>query len=577
MILADMRVLKGLPASPGVAFGYAVSYQPAGAPVQRSGVDSSAAQELQRLSTALEQAREQLVVLERQARDLAGEQAAQVIADHQLFLEDPELIGDARRRIKRGEGAEDAVNHAFGKYIRKLRALRVEPFVQRVADLEDVSLRLRRILARAENNNGQHSVGTQTIVLAQDLTPSEILRFLQRGAKAFCAVRGGVSSHAAIIARSAGTPSVLAIGKALLDIADGERVLVDGDIGLVIVRPDAATMARYADALARSSATLVTTNEVDQSLVCTMDGRQIAVEANIGDESSARLAVSNGADGVGLFRTEYLFLSRPAAPDEEEQYQSYTNVLDIMQGRPVTIRTVDIGGDKQVSYLENGTESNPALGCRGTHLALARPELFEPQLRAIVRASAGHRLRVVFPMVTTVEEVRAAKALLSEAQQMSRSEGSTTAERIEIGTMVEAPAAALIVDLLSREVDFFSIGTNDLVQYIMACERGNAALERLCDPFHPAVVRLIHQVVSEAHRAGKWVGLCGEMAGNPQAVPLLVGLSLDELSMSPALIPLVKARVRQLDFGALRHALDSALGCESADQVRQCFADQPGT
>ncbi len=383
-----------------------------------------------------------------------------------------------------------------------------------------------------------------------------------------CTAYGGPTSHAAILARTLGVPAVAGLGPGLLAVAEGTVLLMDGATGQVWPEPAAALAADYVRRAEAERSTKAAALAASAAPAVTRDGRRIEIAANIGSVADAQAALAAGAEGVGLFRTEFVFLDRRAAPDEEEQYAIYRAAAAGLEGRPVIIRTLDAGGDKPLPYLDLGPEANPFLGWRAIRVCLDRPEFFKVQLRAIVRAAAEFPVRVMFPMIATLGEWRQARDLLAEAGADIAARGLPVPADLEAGIMIEVPAAALRAEQFAAEVDFFSIGTNDLTQYVMAAERGNPRVAALADSCHPAVLALIGRVAQAAHALGKWAGVCGEFAGDPLAVPLLVGLGIDELSMSAPAVPRAKAIVRDLEAGRLGDLVERALAAETAADVR---------
>jgi multiphosphoryl transfer protein len=410
------------------------------------------------------------------------------------------------------------------------------------------------------------------ILIADDLTPADTAHLDPAQVLGICTAMGGPTSHSAILARALGIPAVAGLGGEIMKTAPGTLIALDGTTGKVMVNP-AADLAKELHRRAKAEKAAETeARAASAKPAVTRDQHRVEVVANIGSAKDAGAAVKNGAEGVGLFRTEFLFLDRQTAPDEEEQYQAYMAAAKVMDGRPMIIRTLDAGGDKQLPYLDQGVEANPFLGWRAVRLCLSQPELFKTQLRAIVRVAAVAPVKVMFPMVATLEEWRGAARLLAEAQTEVRAHGVALPARIETGIMVEIPSAALRAAHFAAEVDFFSIGTNDLTQYTLAAERGNPRVAALSDAFHPAVLDLIQRVAEAAHAKGKWVGVCGEMAGDALAVPLLVGLGIDELSMSAPAIPRVKQAIRTLDYKSLRAKVVKVLALETAEAVRAAAA-----
>jgi phosphotransferase system enzyme I (PtsI) len=409
----------------------------------------------------------------------------------------------------------------------------------------------------------------EAIIVARELTPSDTAQMDKRMVLGFCTASGGPTSHTAIIARILGIPAVVGMGQELLETQPGDFLLVDGDGGHAWVDPDEATLKQYTAQRDRWVARQVQEKQAAHRPAVSSDGHRVQIVANIADATSAQVALEFGAEGVGLFRTEYLFLNRQSVPSEEEQYRDYRAVADVLGDHPLIIRTLDIGGDKQLPYLQIAQEMNPFLGWRAIRLCLDRPDIFDPQLRAILRAAVDRNVQIMFPMVATLEEVQRARQALQRVGQELEREGVPYNPHTEIGIMVEIPSAALMADVLAEQVDFFSIGTNDLIQYTLACDRVNEKVAYLYDPLHPAVLRLIQGVIEAAHRAGKWVGMCGEMAGDLEAIPLLLGMGLDEFSMNAPAIPAAKDLIATLNLSQAQEIAHNALSKGTANAVRE--------
>ncbi|MCZ7571473.1 MAG: phosphoenolpyruvate--protein phosphotransferase [Ardenticatenaceae bacterium] len=548
--------LYGIPAAPGIAVGPAFLLEAAELQVPETLADDPAA-ELARLEAALTAARRELVELERQTATTAGQNEAAIFAAQRLLLEDPALQETARERIERDrENAAAAWQAATRAEAETLRAVDNPLIAGRAADLLDVGRRVVRQLVEAVE---EPAVPAGAVVLAGEIAPSEAAALNRAGVAGIATAAGGPTSHAAILARALGVPAIVGLGPALHSIAAATTLVLDGEQGLLLVAPAGEVVARYMAEAAAAHAAQESARAAAQAPAQTADGRRIVVAANVASVEEARAAVANGAEGVGLLRTEFLYLDRLDLPSEDEHTAALRAIFEALEGRPVIVRTLDVGGDKPVPALDLDPVINSFLGVRGLRLSLRRPDLFRQQLRAILRAAVGHHVSVMFPMVTTAEEVRAARAHLAAVEQTLQAEGVAYGRLEEVGIMVEVPAAALAADLLAVEVDFFSVGSNDLVQYTMAAERTNAAVAGLYRPNHPAILRLLAQVVDGAHARGRWVGICGEMAGTPTLTPIFVGLGIDELSMAPASIPPVKAAVRALTSDAARASAGRAL------------------
>ncbi|HET7088264.1 MAG TPA: phosphoenolpyruvate--protein phosphotransferase [Anaerolineae bacterium] len=571
--IPQLSSLQGLPASPGIAMGKARQFRPA-MPVAPSHTVDDPQREWNALLAAIEKTRAQIAGMRESVNRRAGAYSAAIFEAHALYLDDEALREPARRaifvdRLNAAAAWQRAAEHVAAEY----RALDDEYQRARAGDVVDVGRQVvLNFLGEAVSAPVMSEVG---ILIAPDLTPADTARLDPRRVQGICTAFGGPTSHSAILARSLDIPAVVGLGERILEIAEGTLLIVVGMTGQVFPDPEASLVAHYAQRAGDARAAKAEARAASAAPAVTRDGRRLEVVANIGSPDEARAAVDAGAEGVGLFRTEFLFLDRQVAPDEEVQYAAYCAAAQGLEGRPLIIRTLDVGGDKPLPYLDLGAEANPFLGWRAIRLCLAKPDLFKAQLRAIVRAAADFPVKVMFPMVATLAEWRAARALLEEARLEVRNLGQAAPDRIETGIMVEIPSAALQATQFAEEVDFFSIGTNDLSQYTLAAERGNARVAALADGFQPAVLRLIQLVVEAAHARGKWVGVCGEMGGDPLAVPLLVGLGVDELSMNTPAIPKAKQIIRGLDSSEARKLAQAALELGSAEEVRRAMSDPP--
>ncbi len=563
-------VLVGIAASPGIAIGPIIQYRPHLPDVTQWHVDDSEA-EWDRLRGAITQAKEEIRAIHGLAMQQVGPAEAAIFEAHLLFLLDPALVDAAKARLFSEKiNAEAAWFGVVEEMADSYRALEDAYMQARAADVLDVGQRVLQHLMAFEPPSLDFEL--PSILVASDLTPSDTARLDPAKVLGICTEMGGATAHSAILSRALGIPAVVGLGPSLEALVDGQTVAVDGDQGHLWLGPDEDQLTELQ---VRRDTWL---NEQQQAKIAgqeaavTLDGQAIEIGANIGGPHDVQMALSFGAEGIGLFRTEFLFLDRETAPTEEDQVTAYGQVAKEMGQRPLIIRTLDVGGDKPLPYIDLGQEENPFLGWRGIRFCLDRPEIFKPQLRAILRASAGHNLKLMFPMIGTLNEVAAAKDLLAKAQTELRAEGVPFDEELEVGIMIEVPSAVAVADQLAREVDFFSIGTNDLTQYVMAADRGNAKVAELANALQPAVLRLIHQTAQAAHEAGIWVGMCGELAGNPLATPLLVGLGLDELSMSAPAIPAVKKVIRSLELDQARKIAANVLQCGSAEAIMEVLS-----
>jgi phosphoenolpyruvate-protein phosphotransferase (PTS system enzyme I) len=563
-----MQIIHGIPASPGYAEGAAFWIVQKEFTIPRYTTTEHKA-ECKRLDHSLQIARLQLGDILMSARQQVSQDEAAIFEAHQLILEDPELLGMVQSRIKEGNlNAEAAWAEAIETYAQILEGMENEYFAARAADVRDVGRRVVRLLI-GENEDETWSLKKEAVILARDLTPSDTVRLDKNFVLAFCTAEGGPTSHTAILAKSLGIPAVVGAGAALLDISQDAPLLVDAERGEVIVDPNNNDLEEFQ--VRRTAYEEQRSAELSNaaSPAVTLDGQTVEIVANIGGLEDARVALECGADGVGLFRTEFLYLERNTDPDEEEQYRAYADVLDVMGSRPVVVRTMDIGGDKELPYLDLGHEDNPFLGYRAIRISLAEPEMFKVQLRALLRAAHGHDMRIMFPMIATIDEVRQAKAILADVWQELSLSGVELPEHVQTGIMIEIPSAVVMADLFAREVDFFSVGTNDLTQYTFAAERTNEKVAHLSDACHPAILRQIHNVIESAHRRGIWVGVCGELAGDADAIPVLLGLGLDEFSMAAPLIPRAKTIIRSWTRTEAQGLASAALEQESANDVRR--------
>lgn len=556
---AEDGVLLGVCAAPGLVSGPLVRLQGIQLPEDGGGHDVT--EQRQRLRDALAHvSREiQLTLENAKARRHVDEQA--IFSAHLALLDDPVLLDAADLSIEQGCAAPHAWSRSIDVQCQVLRQLQSTLLAERANDLHDLRQRVLRVLL---GEAWQFDVPAGAIVVAQELTPSDLLQLSAQGVAGVCMAEGGATSHVAILARGKGLPCLVALGEALLALAPGQSVVLDADGGRLELTPTAERLAQVQQAQTRRAALRAQQQTLAHTPARTVDGVEVEVAANVASSAEADQAFANGADGVGLLRTEFLFVDRHTAPDEEEQRQAYQAVLDAMGDRPVIIRTIDVGGDKQLDYLPLPAEANPVLGLRGIRLAQVRPELLDQQLRALLQIRPLQRCRILLPMVTEVDE------LLHIRQRLDALGAELgLSERPQLGVMIEVPAAALLAEQLAEHADFLSIGTNDLSQYTLAMDRDHAGLAARVDALHPALLRLIAQTCAGAAKHGRWVGVCGALASDPLATPVLVGLGVRELSVSPPQIGEIKARVRQLDTVKCACLSAELLNLASAAAVRQ--------
>jgi multiphosphoryl transfer protein len=553
------NVRKGIPAAPGIAIGpvYHLQHEEIRIDETFHGVPAEEAA----LQKALDRARGQLVTLHKQMVQSAGAGEAAIFEAHQEILDDPDLLEGVLERIGKQQSAARAWQATIDSRAKSLATLKDPLLAGRAADVQDVGYRVLRLLMGGDEQQvslPDHPV----ILLAQDLSPSDTAALDREKILGFCTAAGGPTAHSAIIARALSIPAVVSAGTAVLDIPNLTNVILNGSNGTLTIEPDAAAIAQAQAQQRQWQAAISHAAATAADPAITQDNHRVEVVANIGGLADAQQAVGAGAEGVGLLRTEFLFLDRSDAPTEREQFEVYRDVVQAMGGQPVIIRTLDIGGDKPLPYITVPPEANPFLGERGIRLCLNRPDLLRQQLRAILRAAEFGPLRIMFPMIADLTEWREARAMVADIQK------EMGAPAVEVGIMIEVPSAALMADVFAREVDFFSIGTNDLTQYTLAMDRMHPSLAGKSDGLHPAVLRLIARTVEAAHANGKWVGVCGELGADAQAVPILVGLGVDELSVSVPAIPSVKAQIRGLTLTAAQAIAQKALACDTAPAVR---------
>ncbi len=533
--------LKGIPASEGIGLGRAIVIRESDSEISNTQV-TDINTELDRFLAAVERAKEEIKEIKETAQRNLGEKNAMIFDAHLLILEDPELFNMVKENISKGMNAESALDESAKFFETILSSLEDEYMRERANDIRDVTSRVIKILSHKEEIDLK-SIPSCSIAVARELTPSQTAQMDKQNVRGFVTEKGGKTSHTAIIARTYEIPAVVGIGDITSVVRDGDFLIIDGNDGTVYVNPDESIIREYEKRLEEETRKKEELRKFLQIEARTQDGRRIKLVANIAHVDETDVALKNGAEGVGLFRTEFLFMDRTEPPSEEEQFQAYKTVLEKMGERPVIIRTLDIGGDKSIPYLNIPKEENPFLGCRAIRLCLAQQDLFKVQLRALLRASVYGNLKIMFPMISCIDEIIQTKEIMKEVKTELDKEDVKYSEDFEIGIMVETPAAAIISDMLAEEVDFFSIGSNDLIQYTLVIDRTNDKVSYLYNPLHPAVLRLIKLTVDNAHKKGIEVGVCGEIASDLNMVPILIGLGVDELSVSPSKVLNVKKKI----------------------------------
>lgn len=570
-----MRELRGIAASPGTAFAPAfLLYDDYNSSIPSYSISSEDADsEFERFTEAVEQAKEEVSSLRAKALKEAGEEQAAIFDAHFMMLDDPEVASKVKESIASLKVNVESIVFAIEQEMIDQLSASTDPYIQeRVSDVHDV---VRRILGHLLHRErlSLADIDRDVIVIAKDLLPSDMVGMARSRIKGIATEAGGRTSHAAILARAFQIPAVLGVGPFISDIKMGIPLVVDGDRGIIVVNPDEEALKKEK---ASQNRRIIKEREfagIRDLVAATKDGVRIHLEANIEVPEEVESVVEHNADGVGLFRSEFLFLGGHV-PGEEAQFKAYKKVVDAMAGKPVTIRTLDIGGDKVLPELGAQDEKNPLLGWRAIRFCLSKTEIFRTQLRAILRASVFGDVRIMFPMISTVEELVKAREILKEAQSECTARGYAVPERIQAGIMIEVPSAALCSDILSRSADFFSIGTNDLTQYTMAVDRGNEKVSYLHDPYNPAVLRLIKMTIDAAKQASIEVSLCGEMGADPSAAILLIGLGLRELSMSAVSIPAVKSFLLSIKLEEAEQVAEAVMKMTSSTQVTTFIANR---
>ena len=563
-------VLKGIPASPGIVTGKAFLFGREQYTITKRNIkDDQIQDEIKRFKDALVQTKNEIVEIKKRISDEMGVEHGQIFSAHLLVIDDSMLIEEVVLKLKKDKlSIEYTFQDVLRKYIKIFSEMDDEYLKERISDINDVGRRiLKNIIGVKEDILS--NLKEKVIVVAYDLSPSDTATMHKKNVKGFATDIGGRTSHTAIMAKSLEIPAVVGLETLTRKVESGDVVIIDGTHGIVIINPSQKTLKRYEmdrEKFAEIGKQLL---ELKDMPCVTLDGRKIELAANIEVPEDVPSVIAHGANGIGLYRTEYFYMNKKDLPSEEEQYKAYASVAKMVKPYYVVIRTLDLGGDKFLSQFEVPQQMNPFMGWRAIRFCLARPDIFKAQLRAILRASAYGNIKVMYPMISGLEELRQANAILEEVERSLKKEGVPFDENIEVGAMIEVPSAALTSDILAKEVDFFSLGTNDLIQYSLAVDRVNEKIAYLYEPAHPAVLRLIKTVIENGHKAGLWVGMCGEMAGDIVLSLILLGLGLDEFSTSPIAIPEIKRIIRSVTMEQAKKIADEALSLATGKDVER--------
>ncbi|WP_192946818.1 phosphoenolpyruvate--protein phosphotransferase [Staphylococcus cohnii] len=529
--------------------------------------------EIAKFHNAIETSKVELTKIRNNAEKNLGADKAAIFDAHLLVLDDPELIQPIEDKIKNEQvNAPTALSDVTGQFITIFEAMDNEYMKERAADIRDVSKRVLAHILGVELPNPS-MIDESVVIIGNDLTPSDTAQLNKEFVQGFVTNIGGRTSHSAIMSRSLEIAAVVGTKSITEEVKQGDMIIVDGLTGEVIIDPTEDEVIAYQNKRERFFEDKKELQKLRDEETTTVDGVHAELAANIGTPNDLKGVIENGAEGVGLYRTEFLYMGRDEMPTEDEQFEAYKKVLETMEDKRVVVRTLDIGGDKELPYLNLPEEMNPFLGYRAIRLCLDQPEIFRPQLRALLRASVYGKLNIMFPMVATIKEFRDAKALLLEEKENLTNEGIEVSDDIEVGIMVEIPSTAALADVFAKEVDFFSIGTNDLIQYTMAADRMSERVSYLYQPYNPAILRLVQQVINASHNEGKWTGMCGEMAGDETAIPLLLGLGLDEFSMSATSILKARRQIKGLSKNEMEELAQKAINCATSEEVQDLVSN----
>ncbi|MGE7661702.1 phosphoenolpyruvate--protein phosphotransferase [Peribacillus sp. NPDC097197] len=566
-------LISGIAASSGIAIAKAYRLIEPELSVEKRSIEDVEA-EVTRFKEAIQKSTSELEIIRNKAEQDLGADKAAIFDAHLLVLSDPELLNPVQDKIKSENiNAESSLHEVASMFITMFEQMDNEYMKERAADIRDVTKRVLSHLLGIHIPNPS-MIAEEVIIIAEDLTPSDTAQLNPMYVKGFTTDIGGRTSHSAIMARSLEIPAVVGTKTVTASIENGDLVIIDGLNGEVHINPTPELVQRYEEMQKKYALQKAEWAKLVHEQTVTKDGHQVELAANIGTPKDLEGVHKNGGEGIGLYRTEFLYMGRNEMPSEEEQFEAYKTVLEGMAGKSVVVRTLDIGGDKELPYLQLPKEMNPFLGYRAIRLCLNEQEIFRIQLRALLRASIYGNLKIMFPMIATLTEFREAKAVLEEVRQELLEKDIPVAEKIEIGIMVEIPSTAVMADIFAKEVDFFSIGTNDLIQYTMAADRMNERVSYLYQPYNPAILRLVKMVIDAAHKEGKWAGMCGEMAGDEVAVPILIGLGLDEFSMSATSILKARSLIRKLSLEEMKKLSQDVLVMDTNEQVKEAVLEK---
>lgn len=561
------KLIKGIAASDGVAIAKAYLLVEPDLTFDKNEKVTDVEGEVAKFNSAIEASKVELTKIRNNAEVQLGADKAAIFDAHLLVLDDPELIQPIQDKIKNeNANAATALTDVTTQFVTIFESMDNEYMKERAADIRDVSKRVLSHILGVELPNPS-MIDESVVIVGNDLTPSDTAQLNKEFVQGFATNIGGRTSHSAIMSRSIEIPAIVGTKSITQEVKQGDMIIVDGLNGDVIVNPTEDELIAYQDKRERYFADKKELQKLRDADTVTVDGVHAELAANIGTPNDLPGVIENGAQGIGLYRTEFLYMGRDQMPTEEEQFEAYKEVLEAMDGKRVVVRTLDIGGDKELSYLNLPEEMNPFLGYRAIRLCLAQQDIFRPQLRALLRASVYGKLNIMFPMVATINEFREAKAILLEEKENLKNEGHDISDDIELGIMVEIPATAALADVFAKEVDFFSIGTNDLIQYTLAADRMSERVSYLYQPYNPSILRLVKQVIEASHKEGKWTGMCGEMAGDETAIPLLLGLGLDEFSMSATSILKARRQINGLSKNEMTELANRAVDCATQEEV----------